>query len=178
MATRKKKSIKLKTKAIALSNTVVRINKDKDIMLAKLETTPIVQVAATKAGVSRATYYRWCNEDENFKARAEEILQKGRAFVSDMAESQLMKKISEGNLTATIFWLKNHRKEYMDIHRYEYLYKVEVASVLTEERKAEIATVMKNWSKVDYEDSRIEDYEIPWEDESRGGKAKSDGSNV
>lgn len=70
------------------------------------------------------------------------------------------------------------QKKYMESHRYEYLYKLEVEPVLTEERKAVIANAVRNWSSVSLSDTCLDDYEIPWEDESRGGKTKSDDSKI
>ena len=86
--------------------------RSKQKIIDQLATTPIVQIACQKAGVSRATYYRWRNEDPNFRQQAEEALEKGVLLMNDLAESQLLVAIKDQNLTAVIFWLKNHHLSY------------------------------------------------------------------
>ncbi|HBP50811.1 MAG: hypothetical protein US68_C0007G0017 [Candidatus Shapirobacteria bacterium GW2011_GWE1_38_10] len=79
-----------------------------------LKTTPIVQIACQQAGISRATYYRWRKENEKFRKKSNVVLGNGTNFINDLAESQLIKKIKEGNLTAIIFWLKHHHQAYRE----------------------------------------------------------------
>jgi hypothetical protein len=62
--------------------------------------------------VSRATYYRWKKEDEQFAAAADEALYDGTALVSDMAESQLLAQIRDNNLGAIMYWLKHRNPNY------------------------------------------------------------------
>lgn len=80
-------------------------------LLTELKLTPIVQVACKKANVGRATYYRW-RKDPDFAAAADEALEHSSALINDMAESQLISAIKDKNMTAIIFWLKNHHKAY------------------------------------------------------------------
>ena len=86
--------------------------KNKPQVLEQLKINPIIQIACQKSGVSRATYYRWRNEDPNFRQQAEEALEKGVLLMNDLAESQLLAAIKDQNLTAVIFWLKNHHLSY------------------------------------------------------------------
>lgn len=81
---------------------------NKSQLIEQLRKTPIVSMACQKVGVSRATFYRWCKEDKKFKAASEEALQEGIMLMNDMAESQLLNAIREGNDTAIFYWL-NHR---------------------------------------------------------------------
>lgn len=81
-------------------------------LLKQLKKTPIVEVACKKMGVGRATYYRWKKEDPKFADEAEFALQEGSQLINDMAESQLINAIKDGNMTGIIFWLKNHHKQY------------------------------------------------------------------
>ena len=74
----------------------------------QLKKTPIVSIACKKSGVSRATYYRWCKSDEKFKKASDEAIQEGVMLMNDMAESQLLSAIRDGNSTAIFYWL-NHR---------------------------------------------------------------------
>ena len=77
-----------------------------------LKKTPIIQVACQKAGMGRATYYRWLKEDKGFADAAAEALDAGIGIVNDMAESQLISAIKDKHMTAIIFWLKNHHSSY------------------------------------------------------------------
>ncbi len=84
----------------------------KKILIEQIKKTPVIQVACEKVGVSRATYYRWRKSDPKFADKADIALNEGSQMINDMAESQLISAIKEGNLTGIIFWLKNHHKQY------------------------------------------------------------------
>jgi len=89
-----------------------RQSEEKKKILEQLRKTPIVQIACEKAGVSRATYYRWKKADDTFSESSDKALLDGSLLVNDMAESQLMSAIRDKNLTAIIFWLKHHHPLY------------------------------------------------------------------
>ena len=89
-----------------------KTEKNKEALLENLRKTPIVQVACEKTGIGRATYYRWRKEDEKFAEESDEALYSGKKIVNDMAESQLMKAVRDGNMTGIIFWLKNNHPDY------------------------------------------------------------------
>ena len=59
-------------------------------------------------GISRASYYRYRAEDEEFAQAADLAIAEGSALVNDLAESQLLTAMRDGNLTAVFYWL-NHR---------------------------------------------------------------------
>ena len=109
----------------------------KQDLVARLQKTPIVQVACERAEVSRASYYRWCREDQTFAKAVEHAIQFGRYLINDLAESRLIKKIGEDNMTAIIFWLKNNHQGYTDkmIYKHQFSIKPE----LTPEEGKEIA---------------------------------------
>lgn len=86
--------------------------KKKELVLEQLKKTPITQVVCEKVGIARCTFYRWCNEDTEFKAEVERARSIGYGLINDLAESQLVKKIHEGNMTAILFWLKTHHAKY------------------------------------------------------------------
>lgn len=90
-----------------------RQSKNKEQLLEILKKTPIVQIACEKAGIGRATYYRWRKEDAEFTQQADQALLDGSLLVNDMAESQLMSAIRDKNMTAIIFWLKHHHPAYL-----------------------------------------------------------------
>ena len=84
----------------------------KELLLEQLRKVPILQIAFEKAGVSRATYYRWRNDDANFKKLAEEALSEGVELINDMGESQLITLIRDRNLPAISLWLRHHHPKY------------------------------------------------------------------
>ncbi len=97
-----------------MNNTIEeRRSKDKKQVLEFLRKAPIVQVACERANVSRASYYRWRKEDKQFAMDSDKALQDGNLLVNDMAESQLMNAIKDRDMTAIIFWLKNHHPAYL-----------------------------------------------------------------
>ena len=81
-------------------------------LLEQLKKTPVIEVACKKAGIGRATFYRWRMQDPTFAEEADFALNEGSQLINDMAESQLITAIKDGNLTGIIFWLKNHHKQY------------------------------------------------------------------
>ncbi|MCL4354839.1 MAG: phBC6A51 family helix-turn-helix protein [Patescibacteria group bacterium] len=91
---------------------LVRQAREKETLIDQLKKTPIVQIACERAGVARATYYRWRKEDPEFAKKTDESIIEGNLLVNDVAESQLMSAIKDKNLTAIIFWLKHHHPSY------------------------------------------------------------------
>lgn len=89
-----------------------RQSKNKEQLLEILKKTPIVQIACEKAGIGRATYYRWRKDDAEFVKVSDQALLDGNLLVNDMAESQMMSAIKDKNMTAIIFWLKHHHPAY------------------------------------------------------------------
>lgn len=90
----------------------VRISTNKAAVIEKLKQLPIVQVVCEKTGIGRATYYRWRKDDPKFAELADTAMHEGCQLVNDMAESQLLSAIKDQNMTAIIFWLKNHHSTY------------------------------------------------------------------
>ena len=90
----------------------MKTDKNKQLLIEQLKKTPIIQIACEKTGIGRATFYRWKKDDKNFSTQVDEALLDGNELVNDMAESQLMSAIRDKNLTAIIFWLKNHHQSY------------------------------------------------------------------
>lgn len=90
----------------------MKSNKTKNDLIEQLGKTPIIEIACSKIGIGRTTFYRWKKEDKEFADRAEEAICQGLSLISDIAESQLINAIKTGQLTAIIFWLRNHRDTY------------------------------------------------------------------
>ncbi|MCL5073095.1 MAG: hypothetical protein M1308_19735 [Actinobacteria bacterium] len=89
-----------------------RIAEDKKLVIELLYKTPIVSVVTEKTGIGRSTYYRWRKTDKKFESEADAAIVQGTLLVNDIAESQLLSSIKNGNLTAVIFWLKHHHASY------------------------------------------------------------------
>jgi len=89
-----------------------RQNKEKESVLKNLKKTPIIQVACNQTAVSRATFYRWRNEDKKFKKAADEAIHDGELLINDMSESQIISLIKEKNWQAISFWLRHHHSKY------------------------------------------------------------------
>lgn len=111
----------------------VRQSKQKEMFIEQLKKTPIIQVVCEKIGITRVTYYRWHKADKAFAEAADMALADGSGLVNDMAESQLMAAIRDGNLTAIIFWLKNHHRTYAN--RVELSLQQPVSEQLTPEQE-------------------------------------------
>lgn len=88
----------------------MKSNDTKKLFLENLKKVPIIQVACEKAGVSRATVYRWREKDKKFRKILDEALSQGEALINDMGESQLISLMKEKNFSAIRFWL-NHRHD-------------------------------------------------------------------
>jgi ABC-type Fe3+ transport system substrate-binding protein len=89
-----------------------RQKKERELLLEQFRKTPIIQFACEKAGVGRATYYRWRHEDGEFALQSDTALEESVGLMNDLAESQLLSAIKEKNITAIIFWLKNRHRAY------------------------------------------------------------------
>lgn len=83
-----------------------------------LEKVPVISVVCEKMNISRATIYRWIDDDPDFKELKDEVLKKGREVVNDLAESKLISKIQDGDNWANKFWLENNCRRYMKRDKY------------------------------------------------------------
>ena len=74
----------------------------------------IVSYACDKTNISRQTFYNWKDNDDDFAQQAEDI----QETTVDMAESKLLTSINEGNVAASIFYLKTKGKKrgYVEQH--------------------------------------------------------------
>ena len=119
-----------------------RQKQEKSILLEQLEKTPIIQIACEKTGIARATYYRWIRDDTAFAKKCHEAILRGVSVMNDLAESQLLKAVKDGNITALIFWLKSRHSAYRD--------RVEVSPLsrsdeLTKEEKKIVREVLSQY---------------------------------
>jgi len=89
-----------------------RTAEDKKAVLEQLKKLPIVQAACQKAGVGRASFYRWKIEDKQFAKDSDEAIAEGVEMINDLSENQLIMAIRDNNLSAVRFWLQNRHKAY------------------------------------------------------------------
>ena len=84
------------------------IGHTKKAMIQALEKSlGVVTTACKQVDISRDTHYRWMSDDEDYKAEVESLSD----VALDFAESQLFKKIKDGDTTAMIFFLKTKGKK-------------------------------------------------------------------
>ncbi len=101
------------TKNVSRKATIEeRQSKDRQVLLDALREMPIIQVACKRASISRATYYRWRNEDREFRRAVEEAINEGVLFINDMSESQVITLIKEKKMPAITLWLKHNNERY------------------------------------------------------------------
>jgi hypothetical protein len=81
--------------------------KKEQLLEALTKSLGIVSTACLSVGVSRTTYYKYYNDDEQFKSQVDDISD----IAIDFAESQLFELIKGGNITAVIFYLKTKGKK-------------------------------------------------------------------
>ncbi|MBU1143666.1 MAG: hypothetical protein KKH92_08495 [Firmicutes bacterium] len=91
---------------------IVRQDKQKELVVEQLKKTPIIQIVCEKVGISRATFYRWKQDDLVFADAIDRAIFMGVELINDMAESQLLAAIRDQNMTAIIFWLKHRHRSY------------------------------------------------------------------
>ena len=81
--------------------------KKEQLLTALEKSLGIVSTACESVGISRTTYYKYYNEDKDFKRSVDGISD----IALDCAESQLFELIKEKNITAIIFYLKTKGKK-------------------------------------------------------------------
>ena len=71
-----------------------------------------IKQSCIKANMGRSTYYGWIDDDKEFENEVRDVNEE----LLDFTESQLMKHITKGNLTAIIFYLKTkgQRRGYIE----------------------------------------------------------------
>lgn len=85
-----------------------KIQQNKKALLEALEKSLGVVTSACKiVGVDRTTFYKYVNEDAEFKRAVDDV----ENIALDFAESQLHKQIQNGEVSSTIFFLKTKGKK-------------------------------------------------------------------
>ena len=126
----------------ALATIAKRKQEDKAKLIAELKKIPVVEIACSRTGVSRATYYRWQSEDDAFARAASAAMDEGIAFVNDMAESQLIALIKERNWASLAFWLRANHPRYGN--KLEVTGRIEAApEALTPEQRNDVKRALR-----------------------------------
>lgn len=89
-----------------------RTKEAKDRVLESLRELPVVTTACKRAGIGKATYYRWQKEDSVFLKSSRDAYLMGIEFICDMSETQIVMLIKEKRLPAAAFWLKHNSPRY------------------------------------------------------------------
>ncbi len=79
--------------------------KKKKRLLEALEQTSLISLACQKAGIAKATYYRWIGEDYEFFIAAQNALYDGNERINDLAKSKMIEDIAQGNIDTSYKWL-------------------------------------------------------------------------
>lgn len=87
-------------------------NNSKKVFLDELEKISIVQVACERAGISRNTAYRWRKKDREFRIAMNEAMREGSSVLNDLAEATIVKKVRDGHVGASMFWLRNRNPRF------------------------------------------------------------------
>jgi len=87
----------------------------KELISALTKNLGIVSSACEALGISRTTYYKYYNEDSEFRSEVDNV---GESTL-DFVESKLFDLISNGNVAATIFYMKTKGKRRGYIERQE-----------------------------------------------------------
>lgn len=81
-------------------------------LLRELEKSGNVYRACLKVGIDRSTFYRWKENDEDFRNKAEEAERGARANNCDVAEHALMANVRKGDMGAIRFVLSHNSPIY------------------------------------------------------------------
>lgn len=96
------------------SQAITKQEQQKELLIEQLRKIPITQIACEKLGIARSTFYRWRDEDPEFKEKLIEALIKGKALINDMAESKLIAGIQSNNMQAITYWLRHNHENYRE----------------------------------------------------------------
>ena len=121
----------------------LKIQKQKEVLLEHLRTVPIVEVACKKGGISRATFYRWCNDDEEFKTDVENAKVDGVENINDMSEAQLIGLIRDKKYPAIQLWLRHNHGRFMSEDKRDLIRKVQKRAELNLQQKELVKDALK-----------------------------------
>jgi|TARA_R110000803_G_scaffold76297_1_gene140866 hypothetical protein len=113
----------------------------KNLLAALEKSLGIVTTACKIVDCNRSTFYKYYNNDQDFKNAVDEL----ENLTLDFVESKLHKQIKDDNTTATIFYLKTKGKKRGYVERREVEMTAEVStSKLSPEAKKKIDDILNN----------------------------------
>ena len=124
---------------------VSKIQRQKELLLEQLRVVPIVELAVKRTGISRATFYRWCSEDEAFKTDTENAKVDGIENINDMSEAQLIGMMKEKKYQATALWLKHNHPRFMSEVKQNHLRRVQKKAELNDQQMALLRDALKHF---------------------------------
>ncbi len=83
------------------------------LFLEELRNTPVVSAVCKQLNLSRQTIFRWLKEDPDFKKQYEECMTQGINNVNDLATSQTINKIKQGDSGMIKYWLSHNDDRFM-----------------------------------------------------------------
>ena len=127
-----------------LDTLATQTERQKQAVLIELGKYPVIQAAVAKVGVGRATFYSWCKEDKEFQKRALQVRLEGQRFINDLAESQLIRLMQDGVITAIIYWLKHHHGDYEErySHKHDHHHELDLARELDSDERRQISQAL------------------------------------
>lgn len=84
----------------------------KEQFIQELEKSGNIYRSCLKVGIHRATFYRWKNEDDDFRKKADEAERIGRANNCDIGEHFLMVNVRKGDISAIKYLLSHNSPIY------------------------------------------------------------------
>jgi leucyl aminopeptidase len=81
-------------------------------LLKEIEKSGNVYLSCLKIGVDKSTFYRWKEQDKEFKKESTKAVRTGRENNSDVAEQALMLKVKEKNMDAIKYVLGHNSQRY------------------------------------------------------------------
>lgn len=88
-----------------------RRDKTKRKLLECLAESGNISYSCKRAGISRETFYQW-KKDSLFEYDADIAMEYGKSFVNDLAHTQLIRNIQDGNMQAVRFQLASCHPDY------------------------------------------------------------------
>lgn len=89
-----------------------RILSQKEKLLEHLTESGNVSFACKRVGLERKTFYRWIEADADFSNEADTAIALGKSFVNDLAHTQLIRKMQEGDMQAVRLQLVSCHPDY------------------------------------------------------------------
>lgn len=117
----------------------IRQEASKKAILEQLRKIPVIQICCERVGISRQTFYRYRDSDEDFRKAVAEAVAEGEAFITDLSEGQLISMVRDKNFQAVQLWLRKHHHRYAD--------KVEISGEIEHKEKRELSPEEKELIK-------------------------------